>query len=101
MTPQALFLYLSQQCHFSEDVAQEVVIEYLAGKMQGAEDLKLWARKRARWRRLDQARKDVGQQQIKRVYVPLDPALVSAFPTPLVWAETRQALRRALGVSES
>lgn len=72
MTPQALFLYLSQTRHFSEDVAQEVVIDYLEGKMTAAKSLKAWASKRATWKLKDIQRRAQGRCAIVRQFVGFD-----------------------------
>lgn len=87
MTPQELFLYLTQTRHFTEDVAQEVVIDYLEGKMDGAKSLKAWASRRAKWRTLDAVRRSHGKS-----HVELSPTLRMTSPTPEAQAERRQLI---------
>ena len=86
MDPHALFLYLVRR-HFTEDIAQEVVIAYLAQegtiRYPKAWGLK-WARGLAGHERKKQAR-----------MVPLDPQLPIKAPDALTRAAQRQEIERS------
>lgn len=92
MTPQALFLYLTQTRHFTEDVAQEVVIDYLEGKLARAQSLKAWASRRAQWHTINHVRKVTGKGRVHRQTVPLPPSLPTAETDSLTRAAQRQQI---------
>ena len=102
MDPQALFLYLTQRRHFSEDVAQEVVIAYLEGRMEGAKYLKVWAAQRARWITLDYTRKAIGRgpRNLEHPRTFLSPNQQRKLPCPLpsilTKLEQRQEIEQAI-----
>ena len=85
MGPQALFLYLVRW-HFTEDIAQEVVIAYLAqgGKVRSP---KAWALKQARGLAANEQRKQARMTS-------LDPQLLAQGPDALTRATQRQQIER-------
>ena len=93
--PQELFLYLTQQRHVSEDIAQDVVVDYLEGKLAGARSLEAWAVKRAQWHQARHWRQERGESKIPRQRVSLQP-LQSPEPSPLARADHRQCIERVV-----
>lgn len=99
MTAHDIYLNLVKH-YFSEDVAQEVVVEFLEGKLAGARDLYAVARKRAKWRTINYQQRRygwaLGQPQEQRSFCPIPDHLPGACPTPFECLEQREALTVAL-----
>ena len=93
--PLALFRYLTQTRHVSEDIAQDVVVDYLEGKLTGARSLEAWAVKRAQWHQARVWRQERGEGKAPRQRVSLQP-LQSPEPSPLTRADHRQCIERVV-----